>query len=426
MNDIIEFNRNNIDLNNSELPYSIFNVEDVIEKYSQWCRLMPRIRPYYAVKANPSLPLLKVLNKLGVGFDCASQHEIETVLELGAKPESIIFANTCKTNASLVYSRDEDIDLMTFDCLEELKKIQIRHPEARLLVRIKVDDTDSKVRLNRKFGCSMTDALNLLSAAKQMGLFVIGVAFHVGSGAQSADAYDLAIARARQVFDMAEALGYKMSVLDIGGGFPGLWSHSLDNNEITFEQMAKVVNTAIDKHFATIDDNGHWYDNLTVMAEPGTYFCETAFTVLTRVLSRREVSDDQNNWPHIMYTLNDGAYGSFKDSIYIRKVYEPIPLLSSDIIAKRQPYNSILWGPTCCSQDCIQDNCPLVEMFIGEWLMFANMGAYSTNFDNIGFNGMPAPVYRIYVSYKAKQVLIKRNVWKPIRSYFYQFGYNQQ
>ncbi|XP_054161162.1 ornithine decarboxylase-like [Oppia nitens] len=394
MNKIIEFIENNIDLNNSELPYSIFNVEDVIEKYSQWCRLMPRISPYYAVKANPSLPLLKVLNKLGVGFDCASQHEIETVLELGAKPESIIFANTCKTNASLDYSRNENIDCMTFDCLEELKKIQIRHPEARLLVRIKVDDSDSKVRLNRKFGVSMTDTFNLLSAAKQMGLTVIGVAFHVGCEVQSASSYEQAIASARQVFDMAEALGYEMTVLDIGGGFPGLWSHSLDN-EISFEQMAEAINRAIDKHFAD-DDNGHWYDNLTVMAEPGTYFCETAFTVLTRVLSRREVSDDQNNWPHIMYTLNDGAYGSFRDSIYIRKVYEPIPLLSSDIIAKRQTYNSILWGPTCCSHDCIRDNCPLVEMFVGEWLMFANMGAYSTNFDNIGFNGMPAPVCRIY------------------------------
>ncbi|XP_054157768.1 ornithine decarboxylase-like [Oppia nitens] len=399
---ILEFIKTNIDLNKSQLAYSILNVDDLVLKYRQWFRLMPKISPYYAVKANPSQQLLKVLIELGVGFDCASQYEMQRLIGLGAKPESIIFANTCKTRESLKYSRDSGIRLMTVDCLDDLYDIQSMHSDAKLLVRIKVDDTDSKVKLNDKFGLQLDGVYDLMMAAKDKDLQVTGVAFHVGSGAQNAHLYDQAIASARQVFDLAATIGYhQMTVLNIGGGFPGSTSHhqslisNLPDNSsggTTIEQIALVVNRAIDDYF------GDYGDRLTIMAEPGTYFCESAVTLLTRILSKKLVIDGQNNIEKIMYYLNDGAYGSFRDSIYIQKTYKPIPLLASDDSLKRKNYNSILWGPTCCSRDCIQDSCSMVEMFAGEWLLFDNMGAYTDNYGNYGFNGIPKPLCLVYNS----------------------------
>ncbi|XP_054157759.1 uncharacterized protein LOC128956102, partial [Oppia nitens] len=395
---ILDFIKTNIDLNNSQLAYSILNVDDLVLKYRQWFRLMPKISPYYAVKANPNQQLLKVLIELGVGFDCASQYEMQRLIGLGAKPESIIFANTCKTRESLKYSHDCGIRLMTVDCLDDLYDIQCMHPGAKLLVRIKVDDTDSIVKLNDKFGLQLDGVYDLLTAAKDKDLQVIGVAFHVGSGAQNAQLYAQAIASARQVFDLAAAVGYhQMTVLNIGGGFPGsTTSHyqSPDNSGGTYiEQIARVVNRAIDDYF------GDYGDSLSIMAEPGTYFCESAVTLLTRILSKKLVIDGQNNIEKIMYYLNDGAYGSFRDSIYIQKNYKPLPLLASDDSLKRKSYNSILWGPTCCSRDCIQDNCSMIEMFAGEWLLFDNMGAYTENYGNYGFNGIPKPLCLVYRNY---------------------------
>ncbi|XP_054157067.1 ornithine decarboxylase-like [Oppia nitens] len=396
--EFLEFINKKIDLNNSQLAYSILNVDDLVLKYRQWFRLMPKISPYYAVKANPSQQLLKVLIELGVGFDCASQYEMQHLIGLGAKPESIIFANTCKTWSSLKYSRDSGIRLMTVDCTDDLYDIKSIHPEASLQVRIKVDDTDSIVKLNDKFGLRLDGVSDLLMTAKQLGLQVTGVAFHVGSGAQNAQLYDQAIASARQVFDLAATIGYnQMTVLNIGGGFPGsTTSQSPDNSGCgtTIEQIARVVNRAIDDYF------GDYGDRLSIMAEPGTYFCESAVTLLTRILSKKLVIDGQNNIEKIMYYLNDGAYGSFRDSIYIQKTYKPIPLLASDDSLKRKNYNSILWGPTCCSRDCIQDNCSMVEMFAGEWLLFDNMGAYTDNYGNYGFNGIPKPLCLVYTRNK--------------------------
>ena len=49
-----------------------------------------------AVKCNPDMVVLKLLEHLGANFDCASKGEIKTILDMGVSPERIIFANPCK------------------------------------------------------------------------------------------------------------------------------------------------------------------------------------------------------------------------------------------------------------------------------------------------------------------------------------------
>lgn len=72
MSELETFIRKNIDFNDDQ-PFYIFNVEDVIRKHTTWKQCLPRVVPYYAVKANPSPVLLNVLVALGLKFDCASQ-----------------------------------------------------------------------------------------------------------------------------------------------------------------------------------------------------------------------------------------------------------------------------------------------------------------------------------------------------------------
>lgn len=80
-----------------------------------------------------------------------------------------------------------------------------------------------------KFGCHPhTEAPRLLEIARNLGLNVIGVSFHVGWACQDPTAFYGAIKACRHVFNVASALDYDFSLLDIGGGYPGDTNSSIE------------------------------------------------------------------------------------------------------------------------------------------------------------------------------------------------------
>lgn len=72
----------------------------------------------------------------------------------------------------------------------------------RLVLRIATDDSKAVCRLSVKFGAPIKACRGLLERAKELGLDVVGVSFHVGSGCTDAGTFVKAIADARCVFDM--------------------------------------------------------------------------------------------------------------------------------------------------------------------------------------------------------------------------------
>ena len=81
----------------------------------------------------------------------------------------------------------------------------------------------------------------LLSLAKELGLNVVGVSFHVGSGASDPMAFWKAVKDARLIFDRASSYGFNLQTLDVGGGFCG----------DTFEGMAAVLWRSIGRIYAS-------------------------------------------------------------------------------------------------------------------------------------------------------------------------------
>jgi diaminopimelate decarboxylase len=57
------------------------------------------------------------------------------------------------------------------------------------------------------------------------------------------------------------------------------------------------------------------------------------------------------------------------------------------------------FGPTCDSMDVIAKDTEIEELFVGDWLAFEQMGAY-TNAAATTFNGMPKPLM-VYARSKA-------------------------
>lgn len=224
-----------------------------------------------AVKCNPDPYVLRLLAALGAGFDCASNGEIATVLGLGGvDPSRVVFANPCKATSFIRSAAKAGVDKMTFDNEDELYKIARAHPRAKLIVRILADDSKSICRFGTKFGASLEVVPRLLTKARELHLDVIGVSFHVGSGCYDPTIYEDAVRRARDAFDIGSQVGYRFSLLDVGGGF----------EDGRLETAASVLTRAVQHYFP--DRTG-----IKVIAEPGRYYVSRAFSLATNIIARR-------------------------------------------------------------------------------------------------------------------------------------------
>jgi len=370
-----------LDKNINEEPFYIIHINKIIELYVKWCSLLPVI-PYYAVKCNSNIVLLKTLFLLGCNFDCASEREIKLILEITNDPKRIIFANPCKIKSHIEYANTNNVSLMTFDCEEELYKIQNLYPSAKLLIRIAVDDSNSLCKFSSKFGCSINEVAYLLELTKKLGLFMEGVSFHVGSGCMSVNSFYEAIRDCKQVTCIANNLGIDLKLVDIGGGFPG------NNKNIKFENIAKSIRDGINHFFLEEIQN----KKIKFIAEPGRYFAQSSHTLIISITGKKYIIDETGEKIFIYY-LNDGLYNSFNCIIFDHATFDIIPLIPKEGIL----YKSKLFGPTCDSMDLIKENIWLPEYFIGDYFYVEDFGAYTVS-PSSGFNGFSTTINKYVVT----------------------------
>lgn len=332
-----------------------------------------------AVKCNPDMEVLRLLAALGTGFDCASKAEIEQVLSLGVDPSRIIYAQPCKAKSYLRYAAGNNIRQMTFDNADELYKIKAIFPDAELFLRILTDDSSSLCRLSLKFGASLDCTRELLELAKELGLNVVGVSFHIGSGASDPQSFAKAVQDSRFVFDQAAKVGYDLKTLDVGGGFSG----------DLFEDMAAVLSNALEESFPP---------SVRVIGEPGRYYVSSAFTLACNVIARRQIQDPNTRAKSYMLYLNDGVYGNFSSIIFDHQHPSAgiLQKCGGDNNAHDTQYS--IWGPSCDGIDRVAETCTLRGVLdVGDWLFFEDMGAY-TRCSATKFNGFNNDHVVYYVS----------------------------
>ena len=338
------------------------------------------------MKANADAILLSTLAALGCGFDCSSPAEIKSILTLGVPSGRIIYANPFKEVSQLVYAATNNVLQMVFDTEAELHKINAHFRNARLVIRIACDDPSALHKLGSKFGCTIDEAEQLLKVAKKLGLTVIGVSFHIGSGSRNPQIYHTALKMSHEVFKIGQSLGYNFTLLDVGGGFPG-------NNDTldVFVRYCEVIKNGLEELFSGRPD-------LRVIAEPGRYFSTSLSTLAVCVIGKRVVAHS-HRLPSFMYIINDGIYGAF--SVFLYEPFTLVPkILNDSSPAENTPislshYPSTLFGPTCASVDKIC-TISLPELYIGDWLYFKDMGAYTESCSTT-FNGLTRPTTHYFV-----------------------------
>jgi len=155
--------------------------------------------------------------------------------------------------------------------------------------------------MSEKYGAPLTDVPRLLRHARELGLSVRGVSFHVGSGCYSADAFVDAVESAAFVHRLAADAGAPMDIVDVGGGFPGV-----DTPQLSFAAIADSLRHALSKHFPR---------SVRLVAEPGRFFAATSHTLAVNVIGKKHVTGPDGA-PHTMYYVNDGLYGSLNCVVY--------------------------------------------------------------------------------------------------------------
>jgi ornithine decarboxylase len=355
-------------------PLFVLDHPKIRKNYRIFKKNLPRVQCYYAVKANSSQEIIKTLFEEGSSFDVASYNEFMQVYEYLKHFEEkekdffiwdkIIFSNTIKDPETLRKIKRYK-PLVTYDNVDELKKIRQHCETAGLVLRLKVPDTGSQVEMSSKFGAEPGEADSLIRKAFDKGLVVEGLSFHVGSQCTNFDNYIAALAIISEVFHGARKKGYSLKIVDIGGGFPVPYDKQVPG----FEKLAQLINAECQRLFP---------EDIEIIAEPGRFIVATAATLISAIIGKARRDGK------IFYYLNDGVYHTFSGVVYDHW----IPNFHSFGRGKKEVCAVV--GPTCDSFDKVSLSVELpANLGIGDCLYTENIGAYSiassTKFN--GFDG---------------------------------------
>ena len=141
----------------------------------------------------------------------------------------------------------------------------------------------------------------LMLAARDAGLAVRGMSFHVGSQCRAPEDFHTALLQARRIWDRAAAAGIELEVLDIGGGFPAPYRDSV----LSLDAYCRSLARALDETFGDLNRSA-----IRVIAEPGRGLVADSMSLITRVIGKSMRGGTP--W----YIIDDGLYGSFSGQMF--------------------------------------------------------------------------------------------------------------
>jgi ornithine decarboxylase len=317
----------------------------------------------YAVKANPSPDLLRILWDSGIShFDVASIAEVRMVRAL-LPDATLCFMHPVKTRSAIAEAyKVHGVRTFSLDTHEELAKIVEATDGAtdlNLLVRLRVSSEHSELSLAAKFGVDLIDAAPLLQATRQH-CDALGICFHVGSQAMTPFAYVQALDRVRAA--IAEA-AVTVDIVDVGGGFPSSYPGM---EPPPLEDYFALVH----RHFEALPISY----SAELWAEPGRALCAEYSSMIVKVEKRR--GDE-------LY-INDGAYGALFDAAHVGWRF-PVRALEDDLSHPLAEF--AFYGPTCDDADYMKGPFMLPsDIQAGDWIEIGMLGAYGAAMKT-GFNG---------------------------------------
>ena len=333
-------------------PLLILDQAAVRHQYRSLVAALPGVTLHYALKPLPHMGVIEVLKSEGACFDLATNGEVDLMREAQINPNECIHTHPIKRDSDIRYALDYGCNTFVFDNPVELQKFVDYKDQARLLLRVSFPNPETKVDLSKKFGCTPEMVLPLLRQAKELGIEVIGLSFHVGSQVPNAKRHVEAIEACNDLLRQTAEQGLGLQILDIGGGFPVDYAGGeLDIHTFCAPIRAALANTPA---------------GIRLIAEPGRFISAPAMTSIASVMGKAE------RFGRTWYYLDDGLYGSYSGQLFDHVFYP-----KSTPYAKGERHPAVLAGPTCDSIDVIAEEIMLPELELGELVVDRMMGAYT-------------------------------------------------
>lgn len=347
-----------------EPPYLLIDKDKVKQKVSSIGRAVKGSRVFYAVKANPDIEMLKLIHGLGIGFEIASEGELRILSSLGVSNDRIISSNPIKSFRFLRMATDYGVSYFAFDSEDEVLKLREFAPGCNVYVRLSVPNEGSEWPLSKKFAVEVDEAEDLMVFARKKGLNPVGITFHVGSQCTNIYNWNAALDKAKILWDRVEKKGIRLSVLNIGGGYPIRYTKSV----VDIPSIEKNANRLIYEKFPR---------DTRIFIEPGRAVVGDAGVFVSKVIGKAGRADE--DWLYV----DVGVFNGLMESVGGIKY-------SYIVEGSREMKKWTLAGPSCDSFDVIDKDIFLPEPEIGNLVLILSSGAYTISYAS-EFNGFAIP-----------------------------------
>jgi diaminopimelate decarboxylase len=325
----------------------------------------------YSVKANSNLSVLKLLAKMGAGFDIVSGGELERVRLADRKALSrVVFSGVGKTSEELIAALRSGILVFNIESEGELALLaecaaRVRKA-ANIAFRVNPDvaaETHPYISTGlreHKFGVPIQIARELYKrATEHKYLRVSGVSLHIGSQITDMSPFRAAVERAVLLMQELASDGHKIRYFDAGGGL-GI---SYDSTKpVDFTAQTKSYASAISEPLQRLGKSAPH-----LLLEPGRSIIAPAGALLTRVLYQKENGAKK-------FTIVDAAMNDLlRPSLYGAK-HEIVPVKLESGSGERSRMD--ICGPICESGDFLSRDAELPVSSPGSLLCVYDAGAY--------------------------------------------------
>ena len=359
-----------------ETPHIVINLHTIRKNYLKLKDSFPYARIYYAMKANPGEPVLKMLAAEGSNFDIASRYELDQILALGVSPDRLSYGNTIKKAKDIKYFYDKGVRMFATDSKDDLKNIAKYAPASRVYVRILLESsTTADWPLSRKFGCHPDMAYDLLVQARDSGLTPYGISFHVGSQQRDIGQWNDAIAKTKYLFNsLEEEEDIKLSMINMGGGFPASYVEPTNDLKEYASEITRYLQ----------DDFGEEIPE--IILEPGrSLVADSGILTSEVVLISRKNNTALCRWVYCDTGKFNGLIETLDESI-------KYPIVTTKDKPGCKESEVILAGPTCDSMDIMYEDSKYklpTDLKQGDKLYFLTTGAYTSTYASRCFKGFP-------------------------------------
>lgn len=338
----------------------------------------------YSVKANSSLAILRLLAKMGAGFDIVSGGELERVRRASTVAlKRVVFSGVGKQEWEIDMALKANILIFNVESEAELQLLAARAEAlkvlARFALRVNPDvfaETHPYISTGlreHKFGIDIKIARRIYrSASKFKWLDPAGVSVHIGSQIRAVDPFAAALARVAALVGELRSDGLNIRYVDAGGGL------GIEYNDVAFDADDEVA------RYATALRGSAKQLKVHLLLEPGRFIVAQAGGLLTRVLYVKQ------NGTKTFVVTDAGMNDLIRPSLY-QAHHEVLPVRQARSGALSKVVDVV--GPVCESGDFFARDRSLTSLKSGDLVVLLDAGAYGMSLSsNYNTRTRPAEV----------------------------------